>query len=117
MQRFEYTTNDPPELIHVIAICGTFQCLNDARQRAQMLFRIRTFDPAQQCKLEFWSELGGDYYRVFASRLAISSAVELMLRRQIQQQQGALRQQWLSPRRAQVIQHRQQHQRDIATTP
>ena len=77
---------------------------------------VATLNPAKQRKLKFGSQFPGDVNRIFTARFMGGSRRALALWRQVQKQQRAFRQQGLPTSSAQVVQQRQQHQCDIAST-
>src|SRR5690606_15038269 len=112
-QRLEHGTRDPPELVHVVAGRALLERLHHRRERLQVLLLVPALDPPEQRELELRAELRGYPDGILAARLALAFA-GLPRRRQVEQQQRAFGQERLAARGAQVVQHRQQHERDVA---
>ena len=113
-ERLEHPPGHPPQLVHVVAVGGSLQVLHDAGQRLDVALVVTPLDPAQQRDLEFRAQLAGYLHGILAAGFMFLAA-QLLLRRQVQQQERALGKKGLAARRAQVVQHRQQHQRDVPT--
>ena len=113
LQGLEHAARHPPQLVHVVARGRMFQRGGHFRQRFEMLFLVAALDPSEQCQLEFRSQAAGNGDGVLPTRLGPRHGSLAAARRQVQQQQGALGQQWFAARSTQVIEHRQQHECNI----
>ncbi len=78
-----------------------------------MLLRIAALYPSKQRELEFRSQTPRDGNRILPTGLGPHHGSLAAARRQVQQQQGAFRQQRFAARRTEVVEHRQQHECDI----
>ena len=112
-QGLEHAADDPPQLVHVVAGRRMLQRGGNFRQGIDMPGVFAALDPPEQRKLELRSQASRHQHRVFARAVAGPRPVARTGRRKVEQQQGAFRQQRFAARGAQVVEHRQQYQRDI----
>ncbi len=81
-----------------------------------MALTVTALDPAEQRELKFRPQLRRDSDRILARSFASLGRPRGLAGRQVEQQQRALGQQRLAARRAQIVEHGQQHEGDVATT-
>ena len=118
----------PPQLMHHIAGSGTLEAANHLLQAGHGVGAAIAPDPAKQGQLEPGTQgpgqrchllAGGGPGRCGPGRSpaveGASAGLAVRTRSHIQQQQRALGQQGTTPGRPQVVEQRQQHQRDIAS--
>ena len=115
-QRFDDGTDDPPQLEHRLLRRDLLHLLRDTRERAEILVLALAAYPAHEAKLELGAEAARRQrdirrsFRQFAARVWRRFAVRL----QVQQQQRAFRQQRTATHGTQIVQQRQQDQREVA---
>ncbi len=71
LQRFEHASDDPPELVHIIAGGRMLKRRGNVAERFEMSPIVATLDPAQQRKLEFGPQPLRDNDRVLPTALPI----------------------------------------------
>ncbi len=114
-QGLEQRAHHPPELEHALLGRHLLQSRRHGRQDLEVLLQPLAPDPADQARLEARTEPARPLCRR-ERRLARRrrGRLRLTVRLQVEQQQRAFRKQGTAAHRAQIIQQRQQHQREIA---
>ena len=115
-QGFKDTANHPPQLVHVVPSRGILEYRGNLRERLEVRVCVAAFDPAEQSELEFRTQTRCDADRVLPGSLSLGGRLMRAARRQVEEEQRALRQQRLAARGAQIVENRQQDERDVSAT-
>ena len=113
LQGLEQRADDPPQLEQRLRRGRALELRGDLRQVMQVLGRLFAADPAEQCDLEARTQAPGEL-----GDLTVADErrrwLRLLVRTQVEQQQRAFRQQRAAADRTQVVEQRQQHERQVA---
>jgi hypothetical protein len=115
--RFQKCANHPPQLEHRLRGCDLLQLLGHLRENFEILYRAFAANIAQQADLEARPQparplrhRGGG----FAALLRLLLRLRRLVGLEVEEQQRAFGQQWAAANRPQIIEKRQQDQREIA---
>ena len=113
--RFEDRADDPPQLEHRLRRRHLFELFGDLGQNLQILHRAFAADVAQQADLESRPQAAAPIAppKSIARPAPGDCGCGLLIGLQIEQQQRAFGQQRAAAHGAQIVEQRQQHQRQI----
>ncbi len=116
-QRFDEGTDHPPQLKHGLPGRHLFDLVRDGLEDLEVLLGTLVADPADEAQLEPRAQTARPLRhreRLFAG--ARGHGRRLLIGLEVEQQQRAFGQQRAAAHRAQVVEQRQQHERQIAAT-